>query len=279
MMARRRRTAGSVAIHGTLIVLGLLTVYPIVFMIDNALKTGIQTTDNPFSFPAHPQWHNFVLAWQAIAPSFLRTVIVVGVSVLGILLFSLLSGYVFARLEFKEREVLFYLVFGLLLVPSFLTLIPLFLEIRNFGLLNSIWGLVFPYIAGGQAFCIFVLRTFIRGIPGELFEAARIDGASDGQMFLRLVVPLSIPILITLALLNIVGLWGDYVLPSLILQTSNETLALAIVNFQPVGLTVSLNAFNQQLAAFTLASVPIALLFVFLLRYFISGITNGSLKM
>jgi multiple sugar transport system permease protein/raffinose/stachyose/melibiose transport system permease protein len=258
----------------------MLTVYPIVFMLANALKTGIQTTDNAFSLPLHPVWNNFVLAWQAIAPAFGRTVVVVGVSVTVILACSLLSGYVFARLNFRERDTLFYIIFALLLVPSFLTLIPLFLEIKNFGLLNSIWGLVLPYIAGGQAFCIFVLRTFIRGIPDELFEAARIYGASDIQMFLRLVVPLSVPIVVTLALLSIVGLWGDYVLPSLILQTqSRETLALAIVNFQPPAQTLSLNAFNQQLAAFTLASIPIALLFVFLLRYFISGITNGALKM
>jgi len=266
-------------IHTVLVVLGILTVYPMLFMVGNALKTGIQTTDNAFSLPLHPVWNNFDLAWQAIGPDFERSVVVVGVSVVGILAFSLLSAYVFARLNFRERDTLFYIVFALLLVPSFLTLIPLFLEIKDVGLLNSIWGLVLPYIAGGQAFCIFVLRTFIRGIPDELFEAGRIDGASDFQMFMRIVVPLSIPIVITLGLLNIVGLWGDYVLPSLVLQTSNETLALAIVNFQPSGLTVSLNAFNQQLAAFTLASIPIALLFLFLLRYFISGITNGALKM
>ena len=222
------------------------------------------------------------MAWQSIAPAFGRTSLIVVVSVIAILLFSLMSAYVFARLNFREREILFYLVFGLLLVPAFLTLIPLFLEVKNMGLLGSIWGLILPYIAGGQAFSIFVLRTFIRGIPNELFEASRIDGANDIQIFYWIVIPLSLPILVTLGLLHFVALWSDFILPSLILQPANETVAMAIVNFQPptaaVG-SIAINAFNQQMAAFTLASIPIAVLFAFLMRYFVAGITNGALKM
>ena len=265
--------------HIVLLILAVFMIYPIMFMLINSVKDGVETTVNPFSATSHPLWNNFSMAWQAIAPSFVRTSFIVIVSVAGILFFSLLSAYVFARLHIREREILFYIIFGLLLVPGFLTLIPLFLEIKNFGLLNSIWGLILPYIASGQAFAIFVLRTFIRAIPNEMFEAARIDGANDIQMFYWIVVPLSVPILVTLGLLNIVGLWSDFILPSLILQPSDGTVAMAIVNFQPPPMSLSLNAFNEQLAAFTLASIPIAILFIFLMRYFVAGITNGALKM
>ncbi len=269
----------SISVHVILLVLAGLTLYPMIFMVFNAFKSGVQTAGSPFSFPFHPLWQNFALAFQATASAYWRSGFVVSVSVAAMLAFALLSAYAFARLEFPEREVLFYVIFGLLLVPGFLTLIPLFLEIKALNLLNSLWGLILPYIAGGQAFCVFILRTFVRSIPNDLFDAARIDGAGELQSFLRIVVPLSVPIVVTLALLNIVGLWSDYILPSLILSSNHATVAMAIANFQPPPLAPSVNAFNLQLAAFTMASIPIAVLFLFLMRYFVAGITNGAIKM
>lgn len=265
--------------HIVLLLLAAITLYPMTFMLVNAVKSGLQTTANPFAVSLHPLWGNFVQAFEAIQDAYLRTIFIVGVSVIGILFFALLSAYAFARIHFPGKTMLFYLVFGLLLVPGFLVLIPLFLEVKDLGLYGSLWGLILPYIAGGQAFCVFVLRTFVKSLPEELFEAALMDGATHMQMFLRLVVPLSMPVVITVGLLQIVGLWGDYVFPTLILHSASPTLAMAIANFQPPPHTLVLNAFNLQLAAFTLASIPIALLFVFLMRYFVAGITNGALKL
>lgn len=276
-MAGRRMPAFGT--HFVLLALAALTLYPMTFMVVNALKSGVETAASPFALPTHPLWQNLAQAFQATAPAYLRSAIIVSVSVTAMLAFAMLAAYAFARIEFPEREVLFYVIFGLLLVPGFLTLIPLFLEIKGLGLLNSMWGLILPYIAGGQAFCVFILRTFVRSIPGDLFDAARIDGANDLQTFARVVVPLSVPILVTLALLQVVGLWSDYILPSLILNSDHETVAMAIANFQPPPLAPSVNAFNLQLAAFTLASIPIAILFVFLMRYFVAGITNGAIKL
>lgn len=266
-------------IHALLLILAAIMLYPMIFMILNAVRTGIQTGASPFGLPIHPVWQNFAQAFGAIGYAFWRSGVIVSVSVAAMLAFALLAAYAFAKLEFPERDSLFYVVFGLLLVPGFLTLIPLFLEIKTLHLLNTIWGLIFPYIAGGQAFCIFILRTFLRSIPDDLFDAAKIDGASEFQMFTRIAVPLSVPIIVTLALLNVVGLWSDYILPSLILNSNHATVAMAIANFQPPPLAPSINAFNLQLAAFTLASVPIAILFMFLMRYFVAGITNGAIKM
>lgn len=269
-----------VGLNVVLVVLVLISVYPIVFMLTNAFKDGLQTAANPFTIAfAQPFGSNFALAWQAIAPQFFRSVYIVVISVAGIVAFAMLSAYSFARLEFPFKKFLFNAVFALLLVPGFLTLIPLFLEIKNMGLLNTSWGLILPYIAGSQAFAIFVFRTFIEAIPGELFEAARIDGANDIQMFTRLVIPLSVPVMVTIALLNINGIWGDYVLPSLILDPSHSTVAVAIANFQPPQDAPSLNAGNMQLAAFTVSSIPIAALFLFLMRYFVAGLTSGAVKM
>ena len=276
MTAKRPR----VGLNTVLVIYVLISVYPIVFMLTNAFKNGLQTAANPFAVAfSQPFGSNFALAWQAIAPDFFRSVYIVAVSVAGIVLFAMLSAYAFARLEFPLKKFLFHAVFALLLVPGFLVLIPLFLEIKNMGLLNTPWGLILPYIAGSQAFAIFVFRTFIAAIPGDLFEAARIDGANDLQMFARLVIPLSVPVMVTIALLNINGIWGDYVLPSLILDPSHATVAVAVVNFQPPQDAPSLNAGNMQLAAFTVASIPIAALFLFLMRYFVAGLTSGAMKM
>ena len=250
------------------------------FMLTNAFKNGLQTAANPFAIVfSQPFGQNFVWAWQAIAPQFLRSVYIVSVSVAGIVTLAMLSAYAFARLEFPFKRFLFNAIFALLLVPGFLTLIPLFLEIKNLGLLHTSWGLILPYVAGGQAFAIFVFRTFIQAIPAELFEAAQIDGANELQMFYRLVVPLCVPVMVTIALLNVNSIWGDYILLTLILDPLHSTVAVAVANFQPLPTAPTLNAGNIQLAAFTIASIPIAGLFLFLMRYFVAGLTSGAVKM
>lgn len=275
-MAAKKLQIGT---HVILIVVTMLVVYPVIFMVLNALKTGPETALSPFSFPAVLQWDNFAAAWQVVAPAFTFTFWIEVISVLGTLITSLLSAYAFAKLTFFGRRIVFMAIFGLLLIPGFLSLIPLFLEVKDFDMLNSGWGLVLPYIAGGQAFNIFVLRGYMETLPGELFEAAQIDGANHWQQFWRIATPLSIPILITLALMQIVGIYGDYVFPSLVLNSSQQTVALAIASFTPPPLAPSINAVNMQLAAFTLSSIPIAVLFFLLMPYFVKGMTSGALKM
>ena len=275
-----RVSAKSLPTYVGLLVLLFLAAYPVIFMIANALKDGLQYSANPLTFGlAYPVGRFFVTAWAYLAPAFVRTAIITGVSVVGVVAFSMLSAYAFARINFFGRIFLFYAVFGLLLVPAFLTLIPLVLDIRHYGLLNSYFGLILPYVAGGQAFAIFVFRGFIEGLPAELFEAARVDGAGELYQFLRIVLPLSVPIMITIALLNVTGFWGDYVFPSLIMSVSNSTVAMAIGNFQPPPSIVSVNVVDLQFAAYTLASIPMILLFLFFMRYFVAGITSGAIKM
>ncbi|PSR21703.1 MAG: hypothetical protein C7B45_09880 [Sulfobacillus acidophilus] len=267
-------------IYLLLVMLLVLAAYPMIFMVANALKNGDQYTVNPFSFGVAPPFGQFfVLAWEYLEASFFRTFLIIALSLVGVIGFGMLSAYAFARLKFYGKAFLFYAIFGLLLVPGFLTLIPLFLQIKNMGLLDSDWALILPYIAGGQAFAIFVFRTFVQGIPNELFESARLDGANDFQIFQRIVVPLSVPIMITIGLLNITAIYGDYVWPSLVLAPSQSTVAMAIANFVPPPAIVSVNVVNMQFAAYTLAAVPMVLLFLFFMRYFVAGLTSGAIKM
>jgi ABC-type glycerol-3-phosphate transport system permease component len=250
------------------------------FMAVTGLKNGIQLEQNPFSLAiAHPFGTFYRQAWDYIDGDMLRTVLITAASVVGITVLGMLSAYAFARMEFLGSTVLFYVVFGLLLIPSFLTLIPLFLEVRGMGLIDNPAALILPYIAGGQAFAIFVFRSSIQGIPEEFFEAARIDGATHLRMLLRIAAPLSRPIMIAVGLLNVTAIWGDYVFPSLVLPVSRQTAAMAVGNFQPPPSVPDINVVNLQFAAYTIVSVPIILLFIFFIRYFIAGLATGAVKM
>lgn len=279
---RRRRSplrALSLPSNAVLIVVALLSYIPIYFMVNNALRTGPEMQVSPLALVTSPKWENFSFAWEASGYAYPRTFLIVGVSVLGIAITTLASGYAFARLRFREKEVWFFSVFGLLLIPGFITLIPLYVQIVDFGIIGTSWGLILPYLAGGQALGVVVLRSAIEAIPEELFEAAKLDGAGHLWQFVYIAAPLARPLVIALALLNVVGLYGDYVLPSLVLQGEGATVSVAITGFTPPAFSPNLDTFNIQLAAFTIASVPIAILVLVLMRYFVSGLSQSAVKM
>jgi ABC-type glycerol-3-phosphate transport system permease component len=281
-MTNRRSTSLAVKIphYVVLTVIGALSLFPMYFMAVTGLKNGIQLEQNPFSLAFnHPFGIFYQQAWDYIDGDLLRTALITAASVLGITVLGMMSAYAFARIEFLGTGLLFYLIFGLLLIPSFLTLIPLFLEVRSMGLINNPLALILPYIAGGQAFAVFVFRSNIQAIPEELFEAARVDGASHIRMLLHIATPLSRPIMIAVGLLNVTAIWGDYVFPSLVLPVSRQTAAMAVGNFQPPPSVPDINVVNLQFAAYTIVSVPIILLFIFFIRYFIAGLATGAVKM
>lgn len=269
----------SVPSNLVLLVLAVLTWVPAYFMINNAFRRGTDTQTAPFALLTEFRWQNFVAAWQASGYAYPGTFFIVAVSVLGIAITTLASGYAFARLKFREKEIWFYTIFGLLLIPGFITLIPLYVQMADMGLIGTRWGLILPYLAGGQALGTVILRAAIEAIPEELFEAAKLDGAGHLWMFTYIAVPLSMPLVIALALLNVVAFWGDYVLPSLILQGDSSTVSVAITSFTPPPITPSVDSYNVQLAAFTLASVPIAVLVFVLMKYFVSGLSQSAVKL
>ena len=281
MRRRRRRGLRNLSLPGQLALLAvaILTYVPIYFMLNNSLRNGTELATSPFALVTHPHWKNFAYAWQSSGFAYPRTFFIVGLSVLGIAATTLLSGYAFARLKFKEKEIWFFAIFGLLLIPGFITLIPLYVQIADFGLMGSNWGLILPYLAAGQALGAVVLRSAVEAIPEELFEAAKIDGAGHAWMFSYIAVPLSYPLVIALALLNVVALWGDYVLPALVLQGDHATVSVAITSFTPPAFSPNLDSYNIQLAAFTIASLPIAILVFVLMRYFVSGLSQSAIKL
>ena len=161
------------------------------------------------------------------------------------------------------------------MIPAVLTLVPSFLLVKSLGLMNTRWALILPYIAGGQVLAIFIMRAFFAGLPEELFEAARIDGAGEIGAFWRIAIPLTRPILVTIAIIQVLSTWNDYVWPFLVVQDDSlKTLVVGLVLFQ----TRFYTNWGPLMAGYTLASIPLLLLFFVGMRYFIEGLTSGALR-
>lgn len=263
--------------HILLLFAGFITFYPFIFELQTSVKTPFQF-QHEFWLPTWPpEFLNYKDAFHEIWPYLLNSFVTSGVTVVLVLILASLSAFTFARFDFPGREFMFMAILGLLMIPGILTLVPSFLLIRDFGLIGKRSALILPYLSGGQVFAIFILRSFIASLPEELFEAARIDGASNLRMYFRIVLPLSKPILVTIAVMNILGTWNDYIWPLITLPDNKLwTITVGIVSF--TGHFQGLEAWGQMFAGYVIASLPLIILFIFTMRAFISGLTSGAIK-
>ena len=244
--------------HLVLLALLGLTFYPFVAMFLISGKDQAQFTQQAWSLTTPFHWDNYASAWSQIHPYLLNSVIVSGASCLGVLVLATLSAYVFARYHFPGRDVFFYLVIGLLMVPGVLTLIPQYILVRDLHLLNTRWALILPYISGGQVFGIFLLRSFFASLPEELFEAARIDGAGDAVILVRMVLPLSWSILATLSIFQVLYTWNDIIWPAVTIDDNGlKTIVTGLFSFSATYST----DYGPLMAGYALASLPLLLLF------------------
>ncbi|MCG1021511.1 carbohydrate ABC transporter permease [Sutcliffiella horikoshii] len=189
------------------------------------------------------------------------------------LLFNSMSAYAFARLKFKGRDVLFWALMGTMMIPPVMNLVPLYGLVSSLGWTNNYAAMIFPGLA--SVFGIFLLRQFFIGIPMELEEAARIDGASSFTIYWKIILPLAKPALIVLALFTFMGNWNDYLWP-LIVTSSAEMRTL------PVGLAIMQGQFNIQfaklMAATIFSALPVIILFIFAQRFLVKGIALSGIK-
>ena len=258
-----------------LTILVILTFYPVVATLFMSLK------DNPQFIHARwvPTWplhfENYGYAWTAIHRYIFNSILVSTVTALGVVALSALSAYLFARFEFPGKTVMYIAIIALMMIPGILTLVPSFLLVRDLKLLDSYWVMILPWIAGGQPFGIMLLRAFFEGLPGELFESARLDGASELQVMTRIAAPLSAPILGTLAILSVTGTWNSVIWPSITVSSEQfKTIVFGLWGFQGMYYT----SWGPLNAAYVLSSIPLLILFSFTSRLFIQGLTSGALK-
>lgn len=278
-IARRRSTPAWRADLGAnlfLIIIAFFTFLPFYFMLITSVKTTSQMR-HFFWSPTLPfYFQNYSVAFWQLQKYFINTVIVAGTAVPGILLLSSLAAFAFARYAFPGRTVLFYAVISLLMVPSVLTLVPAFVWIKQLGLLNTYGALIFPYIAGGQVFAIYLLRSFFATIPNDLFDSAYVDGANIFQVYWNIALPLTKPMLSVVAILNTLHIWNDYIWPLVTLQDdAMRTITIGLRYFQGQYHT----NYGPLFAGYILASLPLLILFLIAMRPFVSGLTSGAIKM
>lgn len=256
----------------------VLTYFPLLFVLNNSFKDSAQFAANPFGCVLNFHLRNYLLAWEGIQRYLLNTIVVAAGSIILGLPLAAASAYVFAKVPFRGKEVVFYIYIGLLMIPWTLTLIPLFVEINKFGMYDTWFGLILPYAAGSQPLNVFLFRTFFEGIPDELYQSARIDGCSESQILVRVVTPLSIPVFVTSTLLLCISIWGDYLWPTIVL--SNYHLYTVSAGFEMFveSFGVSGHGIGPEFAAEVLTMLPIVLIVAAGMKYFVRGVTGGALK-
>lgn len=259
-----------------LIVVLFLTFLPFYFLLITSFK-NISQMQHHFMSPTLPlHWENYIVAFNQLWKYFWNTVFVTVISVPGVLLVSSMSAFVFARYSFPGRTLLFYTIISLLMVPFILTLVPAFVWIKQLGLLNTYWALIFPYIAGGQVFAIYLLRSFFATIPNDIFDSATVDGANIFQTYWRIALPLTTPMLSVIAIVNTLHVWNDYIWPLVTLQDdSMRTITIGLRYFQG---QFQIN-YGPLFAGYILGSLPLLILFLLAMRPFVSGLTSGAIKM
>lgn len=215
-------------------------------------------------------------AWEVLRPYTLNTILVCLATVFGVILVGSVSAYVFSKCRFAGKKILFMAILSFMMIPGVLTLVPSFLWVKQLGLLNSHWVLILPYIAGGQIFAIFLFKSFFDGLPNELFESAKMDGATHFKLYWNLVLPLSKPIISVVAVTNILGTWNNFLWP--FITNSDEKYHVVSSGLYIMrGTAVSAN-FATMFAAYVLASIPLLILFIYATKPFMAGVTSGAFK-
>lgn len=255
----------------------VVMLFPVVIMIFSGFKSNMEIYQNPFSIPDFTNLQNFTA--MATESNFLRylwnSVFVTGVSILCIGILGTMASYALGRYAFSGSSfVLMFFMAGLML-PLKLAIIPLFVLFRDLGILNSRLSLIAVYTAMGLPSTIFIMTGFIRTLPKELEDAARMDGASEARIMWSVMLPLCRPAMVIAGIYNLVPIWNDFFFPLVFIQDENlKTL--------PQGMTIFIGEFvtnwGVMFAGLTLAAAPITIVYILLSNQFINGMTSGAVK-
>ncbi|MEH3127165.1 carbohydrate ABC transporter permease [Agrobacterium cavarae] len=250
---------------------------PIVIMFFSAFKTNAQIFQSPFSIPDFTNVKSLLRVWNET--DFLlymsNSLIVTASSIALILILGTMAAYAIARYEFRGSGFILLFFLAGLTLPLKLAIIPLFIQMRDFGLIDSRLSLIFIYVATGLPTTVFILTGFIRSLPNELEDAARMDGANEARIMWSIMLPLVRPAMVIAAIQNVVPIWNDFFFPLIFIQNNNlKTL--------PQGLTAFMGEFGTDwgvlFSGLTLSALPIIILYIALSRQFINGMTAGAIK-
>ncbi|TAK20743.1 MAG: carbohydrate ABC transporter permease [Chloroflexota bacterium] len=279
----RRRVLATAATYAALVVCGVLFSFPFLWTLATSLKTGLETRVVPPVFlPEVVQWQNYLNVWtaQPLAQWFANSVVIIIATVPGAAVTATLVAYSFARFDFPLRDFWFMLMLSTLMLPYEVTLIPQYIIYQKyFGWVNTFWPLIVPSWVGGGAFTIFLLRQFLMTIPRDLDDAARVDGANSFQILWSILIPLCRPAIATVAILQFLREWNDFLGPFIYLNDPKLfTMSIGLRFFQTLSESTQEPRTHLLMTATILMSVPAIILFFSFQRYFVRGIVMTGLK-
>lgn len=274
-----RPDLAAAAILFAMIAVAVVAAFPVLWMVLSSLKTPAETMQTPpVWFPATPSLE----AYEAVAGvinagrSFLNSAIIATATTLGIIVTSLMAGFVFAKYRFRGRDLLFGLTIATMFLPPIVTLVPLYRLVSNLELNGTLLGVILPNLA--NAFGIFLMRQFILGVPNELIEAARLDAASELRIIFQIVAPAVAPAIAALALFAFVYHWNSYLWPLTILQGNSDAYPIVLSLSRLLSYNRGALNTNLVMAGATLAVLPPLILFAFLQRFFVASMVGAGVK-
>jgi len=262
-----------------LIFWSVVVIFPFLWMLMTSFKSNTEILFSPWDLPTALKWENFSTAWNEarIGRYALNSVIVVAMSLTGTLLISSMAAYVIARFQFPGNRFLFYLFMAGLMFPVFLGLVPLYFLMSDLHIKDTYHGLALVYIAYSLPFTIFFLTGFFKTLPGEVAEAAIVDGASQYQTFFQIMLPMAKPGLIAMGIFNFLGQWNQYLLPLVLMRDVDKQLLAPGLGALAISQGYQ-NDYGALFAAMTLTMVPTLIVYIVFQRRLESGLTAGALK-
>lgn len=276
MKYRIKNMAAQAFLHAVILILICIMLYPLAMALWSAFKN-----ENTFQytkwFPTLPLFlDNVKSAVTSLSHYMFNTLFVALAGTSGMLVVSSLAAYAFSKLKFPGKNVIFMMVIALMMIPNILTLVPSFMLYKKVVGLDNYAIQILPQIVG-PVFAVFLLRSFFEGLPESVFEAARIDGASELTTYIRICLPLSKPIIGTLTIMQICGAWSDYQWPLLTLKSEKYYPISLGLMLRYVGETTT--DYPHITAGFLVASLPLILLFVFANKFYVQGLTGSGMKL
>lgn len=256
----------------------LLIIYPVLFVLNTSFKPSSEFYRNVWGLPIDFTLANYPKAWIGgrIGSAFLNSFYIVMLTVVAIIVFGAMAGYALAQLKVPGANIIMLTLVGLTMLPSESVLMPIYITMSRVGLIGSRESLIIPYIGWGLPITIYIFRDFFMTVPSELMEAARIDGCTELGTFTKVVAPLMLPAIATCAIFNFVNFWGELLWATVALssQSATRTISMGVVEFQGQFAT----DWGPMTAAICLVLVPLMILFLFTQKYFVRGLTAGSVK-
>ena len=304
-----------ITIHAVLIGTASLTLLPFLFMVNNVFRSNTEFYHDFFSIPeafkglartaaadsderleveddkgrtstvsrSEAAQHYLdravrgpKMAWEVLRPYVVNSLFVSILTAVGVCIIGSSTAYILARYRFMGSRGVFIMFLATMMFPGVLTLVPSFLLVKSMGLLNTYWAMILPYTAGGQVFAIFVFRSFFKGLPEDLFESARIDGAGHLGLYFNIILPLSRPVFSVVIIMNILGTWNNFLWP-FITNTDGSHHVIASGLYTMATSQHNQN-FSTMYAAYAISSIPLLILFIYATRPFIRGMTAGAFK-